>query len=116
MSIDIQNIKDGQIVKVKDFSEGTILNCLLKIKANGRRHCSHEDMNMKLKGGGSKHRFFQGIVLEKSGRKHLIGFSIPTRGCLLSFGEGTKIEKIFEMHQNELSQMNPHDIFRFPKT
>lgn len=119
MSLDIQNIKEGQIVKVKDFPVGTILDCVLFIKAKQQRQCMMKNMQAKQsgKGGGNRHRFFQGIVSEKSGRKHLIGFSIPTRGCLLSFGEGTKIEKIFEMRQNDSSQSrNPHNIFRFPKT
>lgn len=68
--------------KVKDFEAGTVLECILFTKAKG-----------------GKFFMFQGQVLEKGGRKHLIGFSIPIRCCLLSFGPGTRVKRVLQTNK-----------------
>lgn len=80
--------------KVKDFEVGTVLECVLFTKAKGGRSF-----------------MFQGQVLEKGLQKHLIGFRMPTKCCLLSFGPGTRIKRILRIEKNVQGKIL--DIFRF---
>ena len=60
--------------QVKDFEIGEKIECIVFTKGKNRR------------------RIFKGEVVERGGRKHLVGYQIPTCLSKLSFGPGTILE------------------------
>lgn len=59
---------------VKDFEVGEKIECIIFTRGKKRR------------------RFFNGEIIEKGNKKHLVGFQIPACFSRLSFGPGTIIE------------------------
>lgn len=60
--------------QVKDFEVGEEIECIIFTR------------------GKKKRRFFDGKIVEKGGKRHLVGFQIPTCFSNLSFGPGTIVE------------------------